>query len=594
VGSKAELHVLKNMALHFLRAWKTIKKREQFFTDKRGKVWLEKELPVSASVHRPRPAPGPIIPGSKGDNGLEFKPRKPFENLSQRGKRGRMSSILKRKPDEAELEFLLERKISRPSTPNQRKKDNDNLLLFSDVNSGKSSYMKASKRQNWPSYYQIQKAKKNVLYPRDICYGESRVEVSLSELMTHSCSRILEFLMEEKCIVDITETEKVNLELWCKVGGDGQGDHSEYSQKNSANESGASVYCISYVPLQLKAKGRLLWRNMEPNSPNICQPLLFSFAKENDEFIQCEEGKLKEQIENLPDIHFTVGNEEFLLKNSSVKVYSTMWDGKSCTAIAKNFLENGKKLASNTCHLCLATPTVMNKQDVWDRPILLTQMVEYSCTVLHMWIRAMEYLFNLATKLPQENRNKPLTSKECQLTKLEMKAKFWHRLSIKLFEVKHGHGSTNTGNTARNFFKKDPNMTASILKIDPKIVVLLGELLDMFNDPLAKPSSNMFHTKAREVFCLLTTPSLDIYPMSQSVHRFLVHGHVFIEEFELPIGALSESALEARNKINRGAREHHARKTSMKDNVADIFNHLLFTSDPYLFLRKQTKISSKP
>jgi len=438
------------------------------------------------------------------------------------------------------------------------------------------------------------KAKKNVLYPTGICYGESRVEVQLKNLIAHSCSRLLEFLLEQKCIVDLTETEKVNLELWCKVGGDGQGDHSEYNQKNIANESGASVYCISYVPLQLKAKGRLLWRNLEPNSPNICQPLLFSFAKENDEFIQCEEGKLREQIENLPDISFTVGNEEFLLKNSSVKVYSTMWDGKSCTAIAKTFLKNGKKLASNTCHICLATPTVMNKQDVWDRPILLTQMVEYSCTVLHMWIRAMEYLFNLATKLPQENRNKPLTSKECQLTKLEMKDKFWNRLSIKLFVVKHGHGSTNSGNTARNFFKKDPNMTASILKIDPKIVILFGELLDMFNDPLAKPSSNMFHSKAREVFCMLTTPPLDIFPISQSVHRFLVHGHLFIEEFELPIGALSESALEARNKINRGAREHHARKTSMRDNVQDIFNHLVFTSDPYLFLKRQPKNSSKP
>ena len=152
--------------------------------------------------------------------------------------------------------------------------------------------------------------------------------------------------------------------------------------------------------------------------------------------------------------------------------------------------------------------------------------------------------------------------------------------------VKHGHGSTNNGNTARIFFKTDPKMTASILKIDSEIVILFADLLDMFNDPNRKPCCDMFYRKARKLFGMLTSPPLDMVPMSQSVHRFLCHGHVFIKNFELPIGALSESALEARNKYNRGAREHHARKTSMKDNVQDVFHYLLCTSDPYLFLRK--------
>ncbi len=46
----------------------------------------------------------------------------------------------------------------------------------------------------------------------------------------------------------------------------------------------------------------------------------------------------------------------FCLKAEAVKMYNTMWDGKSCTAIANTFLGTGKKLASNTCHVCLATP----------------------------------------------------------------------------------------------------------------------------------------------------------------------------------------------------------------------------------------------
>jgi hypothetical protein len=99
----------------------------------------------------------------------------------------------------------------------------------------------------------------------------------------------------------------------------------------------------------------------------------------------------------------------------------------------------------------------------------------------------------------------------------------------------------------------------------------------------------MFDRLAKELFGILTSPPLNVFPMSQSVHRFLCHGKHFIENFELPIGALSESALEARNKYNRKAREFHARKTSMKDNVQDVFHHLLCTSDPYLYLKRNKK-----
>ena len=99
----------------------------------------------------------------------------------------------------------------------------------------------------------------------------------------------------------------------------------------------------------------------------------------------------------------------------------------------------------------------------------------------------------------------------------------------------------------------------------------------------------MYNRLAKELFGLLSSPPCNAHPMSQSVHRFLVHGKAFIDHFELPIGALSESALEARNKYNRGAREFHARKTSMKDNVQDVFHHLMCTSDPYMYLIRQKR-----
>ena len=41
----------------------------------------------------------------------------------------------------------------------------------------------------------------------------------------------------------------------------------------------------------------------------------------------------------------------------------------------------------------IITPKEINKSEVCNRP-LISEMISYSCTVHHMWIRAMEYLFN--------------------------------------------------------------------------------------------------------------------------------------------------------------------------------------------------------
>ena len=91
------------------------------------------------------------------------------------------------------------------------------------------------------------------------------MEEALSNHIVHSCTWIFEFLGEEKLLVDLTVTEKNSLEFRHKIGGNGQGDLSEYSQKNGANKSGGSIYCISYVPLQLKANGRLLYCSYQKN-----------------------------------------------------------------------------------------------------------------------------------------------------------------------------------------------------------------------------------------------------------------------------------------------------------------------------------------
>ena len=71
--------------------------------------------------------------------------------------------------------------------------------------------------------------------------------------------------------------------------------------------------------------------------------------------------------------------------------------------------------------------------------------------------------------------------------------------------------------------------------------------------------------------------------MSPTVHRFIVHGHIFLQwakEVNLSLGKFSETALELRNKDRRKARLNFSRKTNRLDNIKDIFHYLLKTSDP--------------
>jgi hypothetical protein len=154
----------------------------------------------------------------------------------------------------------------------------------------------------------------------------------------------------------------------------------------------------------------------------------------------------------------------------------------------------------------------MNKAEVWDRTFM-TELLSYSCTPLHMWIRSMEYIFNMACRLPNEVKIST-SSKEFQDNKLALQARFWACLDLKISVVKHGKGSTNNGNTARTIKKKQA-VTANILVIDRNIICLFAQLLDMFNDSVNKPCSKVFETKARQLFGLLLSPPLERFPMAQ-------------------------------------------------------------------------------
>jgi len=77
--------------------------------------------------------------------------------------------------------------------------------------------------------------------------------------------------------------------------------------------------------------------------------------------------------------------------------------------------------------------------------------------------------------------------------------------------------------------------------------------------------------------------------MPSSVHRILLHGADVILCVPLPIGMMSEEALEATNKDFRKFRLKHCRKTSRTHPMEDLMNSLLISSDPLI-----TSLSKSP
>ena len=70
--------------------------------------------------------------------------------------------------------------------------------------------------------------------------------------------------------------------------------------------------------------------------------------------------------------------------------------------------------------------------------------------------------------------------------------------------------------------------------------------------------------------------------MTPTVHKVLIHSKQIMQNVVLPVGCFGEDAAECRNKIYKNDRLLHARNSSRVNNLTDVFNRALDTSDPLI------------
>lgn len=458
-------------------------------------------------------------------------------------------------PEEA-LAFLLENDLSKRQYINMR-------LLNKERNCN-----------IYPSYEEVIKCKL-LCRPKEISVSESLAEVSLQNLLDHTAQRILLF---QKDVLHVM-ADISNVVLIASYGFDGTTGQSMFKQRFETSTPqlfDQSLFVTTIIPLQmLDSSGKIIWRNRTTQSVRFCRPLKMQFAKESTDLILSENSQLDMQISYLNPFEYYLDNGEKIIVNYDL--HMTLIDGKVLNVIT-NTNSNQK------CPICGATPkqflTTKNfNSDVFKpKPTSL----RYGISPLHAWIRVFEFVVHIAYRigLKKWQIREASDKKAFQLRKQEVQKRFWEEMGLHVDKPKaNGSGTSNDGNTARKAFK-NLELFSSITNIDIEVLNNFRVIL------IAISCEYPIDTTKFEDFCKRTAflymEKYLWFPMSATVHKILVHGSQIIKNSVIPVGCFGENASEARNKLYKRDRIAHARKDTRKNNMTDVFNRAMDSSDPLI------------
>ena len=460
------------------------------------------------------------------------------------------------------------------------------LALMNRINLSVRKYkiMRKFTPNVYPPYDKVAEVKASC-YPKEegeIQVTESSASVDFRALVKHTITRICEESIEVFEALDYDKIKRIAFEA--KVGSDGTNGVSAFKMKSSVPLHGRNIYVSCLVPLCLRAYfegGRtfLIWNNPSPGSTKFCRPIQFEFCLETKEKIVAERELLEKCFKNIPPLelclHGQYGNEVHVVITCKPEDFSyTMIDGKVANAITGT-------PSNMTCRACKAKPSEMNNIDMLLNREINEEVFKYGFSPMHARIRALEWVLHLAYKNIDgikvwRARTDHLPLIEEQKKKIQSRFKNEVGLNIDM-PLEGGSGNTNDGNTARKVFA-EPCLAADITGIDLTFIKRLGVLLDVVNtNYLINPA------KFRDYALETARHYVQLYPwyhMPASMHILLIHGHQIMSCFRVPIGALSEEAMEARNKELKHYRQHHTRKTSRIDCNRDLLHKLLVSSDP--------------
>ena len=444
-----------------------------------------------------------------------------------------------------------------------------------------------SMQVNLPCYKTISRNRDKVIPP--VNQTGCEVKVNLSDMICNTTQRTLEFLNEEN--PNLLKSLKSNqLIIEAKCGADGCGNFNELQNKQTMDENvdSSSLYSCGFVLLSIKTnENEIIWQNQVPNSCDYVRNLSLSYKSETKKTIVDTYSDLVEETMNFYSLPITVGDMFFeILGSDSSTIHFTMYDVKSINAIT-SYMTASPNLSTQSCWVCSKS-----KSSFFDEDIASTNenigrdKLKFGISPLHCQLRVMEWLFNIAIKA-QFKQNVSLNSEEFKSKKAAAQAKFAEKLKLKMFVVRNGYGTTNTGRTARIFFA-NPCITAEILRVPQHLIADFSSLLNILNKTETTDAlRHEFEQKANKVFDFLkNSKKFQRFGLSPTVHRVLTHGKAFLDFFDTtPIGATSEAAIESKHKVIKHIKANNAYQGDLQRNILDIMKRSLFKTDPFFVLK---------
>ena len=248
-----------------------------------------------------------------------------------------------------------------------------------------------------------------------------------------------------------------------------------------------------------------------------------------------------------------------------------------------------KPTYNDRCPFCGAKPIQRNEWDVYkDACESNIEYLMFGISPLHLWIRCLEFILNLAYKLVVKvHKKSDTTRKIIEETTKKVKAAIYDKLSIKVSQVKPGVGTTNDGNLARKFFKNHVKM-ATATGINHDLLIRFYTLLTVINSGF-KLKTDTFKSYARGTYDLLQK-EYKWYKIPPSVHAMLFHTLEVQELLPFTIGESSEEGLESSHKRRRYIRECHSRKDSRENTIIDMFHWDLQETDPVVLAKSSKSV----
>lgn len=432
----------------------------------------------------------------------------------------------------------------------------------------------------FPAYNVIRETK-NECRPPANCMELSDVSVTLplQALLDHTAHRLLLLQKDvvETCKIVGSSSKIMTVKLQVKWGGDGSSDHSRYNQKyDDSGNSDGSLFATTIVPLRMTtvdSDEKIIWNNPTPQSPRWCRPIRLRFAKETDEFTAEELDSVQREVDALKPFVVTISG---ITITTSYVLYLTMIDGKVLA------VKTNTKSKQNCC-VCGATPKQFNNllnKEIRFKP--KEGSLNYGLSVLHLWIRSFEWLLHVSYRITFQKWQirGPQLKAEAKDRKKLLQNRFLEKMFLRVdFPSTKGSGNTNNGNVCRKAFS-DPGLLSEILELDKDLInrvrIILIALACQF--PLDAELFDEFCSQTAEHYVKL----YKWFPLPSSIHKVLMHSRDIMMANELPVGVLAEDAAESCNKLYRNNREFHARKNSRRNNLKDVFNRAIDSSDPFI------------